>query len=59
MPPGARETDSDAERMGTHGGMGFLWGIVKTVALVFGVIIALLLILDSALFANLLRKNDT
>ena len=38
--------------------MGLLWGILKTVTLLFGAIIAVLLIIDSTLFANLLRKGE-
>ena len=38
--------------------MGFLWGILKTVTLVFAVIIAGLVVLDGTLFANLFKKNE-
>lgn len=37
--------------------MGFLFGLVKTVLLVFTVIVALLVAIDGSLFANLLGKG--
>ncbi len=37
--------------------MGFVWGILKAVTLLFGAIIAVLLIVDSTLFAKLLRRG--
>ena len=37
--------------------MGFLFGLVKTVLLVFSVIVALLVAVDGTLFANLLGKR--
>ncbi|GAC1574101.1 MAG: hypothetical protein NVS3B7_05820 [Candidatus Elarobacter sp.] len=37
--------------------MGLLWNVVKVVALIFGAIVALLLVIDGALFANLFRKK--
>jgi hypothetical protein len=58
MPPRTREADSAAAPPGTRSRMGLLWGILKTVTLLFGVIIAVLLIIDSTLFANLLRKGE-
>jgi hypothetical protein len=38
--------------------MGFLWGILKTITLVFAVIIAGLVVLDGTLLANLLKKSE-
>jgi hypothetical protein len=38
--------------------MGILWGILKAVTLLFGAIIAILLIVDGTLFARLLRKGE-
>jgi hypothetical protein len=35
-----------------------MWGIVKFVAGTLAVIIGILVVLDSALFANLLKKAD-
>jgi uncharacterized membrane protein len=40
-----------------HYGMGLLWGILKLVTLVFGVIIAVLVVVDGTLLANLFRKH--
>lgn len=37
--------------------MGFIWGIFKAVMLVFAVIIAVLIVVDGSLLANLLGKN--
>lgn len=39
--------------------MGFLWGIIKTVALVMAAIVAILLVLDAVLLRNLFRKGET
>lgn len=40
--------------------MGFLFGFVKTVLLVFAVIVALLIAIDGTLFANLFgKRGDT
>jgi hypothetical protein len=58
MPPGTPER-IPPQRGWEHDGMGLLWGILKAVTLTFGVIIAVLLIIDSTLFANLLRKGET
>jgi hypothetical protein len=38
--------------------MGFLWGIVKAVTLVFAVIIAALVVIDGSLIANLFSKKS-
>lgn len=38
--------------------MGFIWGILKAVTLVFAVIIAGLVVLDGTLLANLFKKNE-
>jgi hypothetical protein len=38
--------------------MGFLWGLVKAVTLVFAVIIAVLVVVDGSLLANLLGKKN-
>ena len=39
--------------------MGFLWGLVKAITLAFAVIIAVLVVVDGSLLANLLgKKND-
>ncbi len=37
--------------------MGFIWGLFKAVMLVFAVIIAVLIVVDGTLLANLLGKN--
>ena len=37
--------------------MGFVWGIFKAIMLVFTVIIAVLVVIDGSLLANLLGKN--
>ena len=37
--------------------MGFIWGFFKAVMLVFAVIIAVLIVVDGSLLANLLGKN--
>ena len=39
--------------------MGFLWGIVKTVALQAAAIVAILLVVDALLLHNLFRKGET
>ncbi len=38
--------------------MGLLWGLVRTVFVFFAVIIAALVVIDSALLANLLGKGE-
>lgn len=38
--------------------MGVLWGLVRAVMLFFAAIIALLVVIDGTLFANLFRKNQ-
>jgi hypothetical protein len=38
--------------------MGFLWGLVRAVVLLFAVLIAALVVIDGSLLANLLRKNE-
>jgi hypothetical protein len=38
--------------------MGFLWGFFKAVTLVFAVIIAVLVVVDGSLLANLLGKKN-
>ena len=38
--------------------MGFLWGFFKAVTLVFAVIIAVLVVVDGSLLANLLGKRN-
>jgi hypothetical protein len=38
--------------------MGLLWGLVRTVLLMFGVIVAALVIIDGSLLANLLGKKE-
>ena len=37
--------------------MGFLWGLFRAVIVLMGVVAALLLVIDSALFVNLFRKK--
>jgi hypothetical protein len=37
--------------------MGFIWGVFKAIMLVFSVIIAVLIVIDGSLLANLLGKN--
>ena len=37
--------------------MGLVWGFFKAVVLVFAVIIAVLVVVDGSLLANLLGKN--
>lgn len=39
--------------------MGFLWGIVKTVTLIFAAIVLILVVVDTLLARNLFRKDDT
>jgi hypothetical protein len=38
--------------------MGLLWGLVRSVVFAFAVIIAVLVAIDGALFANLLRRTN-
>jgi hypothetical protein len=38
--------------------MGVLWGLVKAVILFFVAIVALLVVIDGTLFANLMRKRE-
>ncbi len=38
--------------------MGFLWAFFKAVTLVFAVIIAVLVVVDGSLLANLLGKKN-
>jgi hypothetical protein len=38
--------------------MGFFWGFFKAVMLVFAVIIAVLVVVDGSLLANLLGKKN-
>jgi hypothetical protein len=38
--------------------MGFVWGIVKAVTLFFAVIIAVLVVIDGSLIANLFNKKS-
>ena len=38
--------------------MGFLWGVFKAVMLVFAVIIAVLVVIDGSLLANLFGKKN-
>jgi hypothetical protein len=55
-PPGARLI---RVKSGEEGRMGFLWGFVKAVTLAFAVVIAVLVVVDGSLLANLLgKKND-
>lgn len=37
--------------------MGFIWGLFKAVVTIFAVIIAILVVVDGSLLANLLGKN--
>jgi len=38
--------------------MGLLWGLVRAVMTFFAVIVAVLVVIDGSLFANLFRKNN-
>jgi hypothetical protein len=38
--------------------MGVLWGFIKGVTLLFAAVVAVLVILDGSLLANLLKKSD-
>lgn len=38
--------------------MGFLWGLVRAVFLFFAVIVALLVVVDGTLLANLLGRKE-
>jgi hypothetical protein len=38
--------------------MGLLWGLVRTVCLVFAVVIAALVVIDGTLLRRLLEKNE-
>ena len=38
--------------------MGFLFGIVRAILTVFAIAIAILVVVDGSLLANLLRKRD-
>jgi hypothetical protein len=50
--PAAKTADSWEESS-----MGFIWGFFKAVLLVFAAIIALLVVVDGSLLANLLGKK--
>jgi fumarate reductase subunit D len=45
-------------KSGKKVGMGILWGLFKAVTLVFAVIIAVLVVIDGSLLANLLGKKN-
>ena len=45
-------------KSGKKARMGFLWGFFKAVTLVFAVIIAVLVVVDGSLLANLLGKKN-
>jgi hypothetical protein len=38
--------------------MGMLWGLVRAVMTFFAVVIAILVVVDGSLLANLMRKNN-
>jgi hypothetical protein len=38
--------------------MGFLWGLLRSVFMLFAVVVAILVVIDGTLLANLLRKKD-
>lgn len=38
--------------------MGCFWGLLRAVMLVFAVVIAVLVVIDGSLLANLFKKND-
>ena len=39
--------------------MGFLWGLLKAVVIVFAVIIGILVIVDASLIGNLFRRRES
>lgn len=45
-------------KSGNTVGMGFVWGLVRTVLLFFAVAIAALVIIDGTLLANLFNKKE-
>jgi hypothetical protein len=47
-----------AQSSGNSFGMGFFWGLLRTVLLFFAVVIATLVIIDGTLLANLLGKKE-
>jgi hypothetical protein len=38
--------------------MGFVWGLFKTIVVIFAVIIAALVVIDGSLLANLFGKKE-
>jgi hypothetical protein len=38
--------------------MGFLWGLVRAVCLFFAVVVAVLVVIDGTLLANLFGKRE-
>jgi hypothetical protein len=47
-----------AAKSGNTGAMGFLWGLLRAVFVFFAVIVAILVVIDGTLLANLLGKKD-
>jgi hypothetical protein len=43
---------------GNTGAMGFLWGLLRAVFTFFAVIVAILVVIDGTLLANLLGKKE-
>jgi hypothetical protein len=47
-----------ARKSGNSIVMGFLWGLLRTVFMFFAVIVAVLVVIDGTLLANLLGKKE-
>ncbi len=53
-----KSAGSARNKCGKSSRMGLLWGLVRTVAVFFAVVIAALVVIDGSLLANLLGKKE-
>jgi fumarate reductase subunit D len=58
LSAGGRPGRNILAKSGEKARMGFLWAFFKAVTLVFAVIIAVLVVVDGSLLANLLGKKN-